>query len=624
MEKEFKFVGFWKRVWMALIDSIILIVYAIIIYLIDLYILRIDTASDLQYIYYFILLVVVPILTVYLLWITKGASFGKLFCKTRIVDIETGEHPSNKQFLYRLISYYLSNNSFLLSFIHVGLDSRKQAWHDKLAKTVVVKSAEIEHYKSEEKHISNIRDKKYLKIEVILFIIFIICFILFKFFQFYDEPLLPGANDWLYKKNIVEKNPKKNGFYFLVGFDCLEGDNPIQEGYNWIQNQNKKATNEYKEVEIVFTETWTDEEKAELDEKNKGRYENDNLERVDLNIIQNNFIVNDIDNTLDYYVNNQNLIDSLIIAYSFLNERYKKINSFPYFDNTLIPHYKVHSPIFLGIVNIKRLNLAWIGKEYKNGNKQKAIAEFSKEIELSRFLLKQTHSLIGKLVAIMMLEFDLRLLSDLIDESESDDLNRLLPTNLTTSEKYWKEVAISNFNQSISSYLMFNDPSFIKAELNGKISAFFFKLNIKKRFKLNKLISDTYNTHNFLYHLSQLNAKKFIAQKENYPEFEISFWDKIFNPAGSIFVESAVPIYQSYISQFHDIDGYINMLKLKVMIKDNHLKSHEIQSFIEAQSDSLFNPYTEKAIMWNPKKSILYFGGPYNDDSKLKELKIKL
>ncbi len=624
MGKEFRFVGFWKRVGMSFIDFIILILYSLIIYFIGNHILKIDPASDLEYLYYFILLAIVPIIAIYLLWKYKGASLGKLLCKVRIVDAETGYHPLDKQFLYRLLGKFISNISFLLSYIHIGIDSRKQSWHDKFSRTVVVNNSDIEQYKSENKSRSTKRDRICLRIETGFFILFSLFYATSIFFMFYDEPLLSGTKQWMQEDNYVEENLENNAFYYLAGFDCLKDDDSFQTGYEWVKNQNKKVNEEYEPVEIVFTENWTDEEKNELEKKNQKRHKKDNFEQIDLSIISENFIVNNREDVLDYYVKKKNQIDLLMVSYNFLINRYEKLNSYLYYKNTLISHYKVNAPILVDIVNIKRLKLAWIGKEYKIGNKQKAIEVFQNEMKLSRYLMSDTQTLIGKLVAKMLFELDLHLFSNLIDEANSNDLKNLLPTNLTPSEKNWKEVAMSNFNQSISGYSMYNDPSFIKAESNGKISAFLFKIHIKKIFKLNRQINETYNSKNFLYHLSQLNAKEFIAQKENYPELETSFWDKIFNPASSIFPASTVSNYHSYITKFHDIDGYINMLKLKLIIKDNCLKSQEIQSFIYTQSDSLFNPYTEDAIKWNPEKSSLYFEGPYNDDSKLKEVKIKL
>lgn len=624
MEKEFKFVGFWERVWITVIDFIIYLIYTIIIGSFGYYVFKIEDKTDLDYIYELILLIIIPIIILFFLWKYKGGSLGKIVRKTQIVDVKTGKHPTDKQLLSRLFGNFMSIISFFLSFIHVGLDSRKQSWHDKIAHTAVVKNAYISFIRKENKILSKKRDKVLMRIEIGIFSLLFLGFIVFMFFMFYDEPLQPGTKKWLYKHNFVEDQPENNGFYHLVGFDCLNGKNPFQKGFDWVNNQNKKATEKYEEVTIVNDLNWSEEEKAEYKRNNPEKQNYEDFERIDLSIISDNFIVSDQDDVLNYYVNKKNLIDSLKASFNFINERYSKITSFSYFDNTLIPHYEVNVPIFMAILNIKRLNLAWIGKEYKIGNKQKAIEEFRNEMKLSRYLLKNTQSLMGKLVANILFEIDLHLLSHLIDESNNDYIKLILPSKLTPSEKNWEKVSISNFNQSISSYLIFHNPDFIKAETNGKISAFLFKLRVKRRFKLNKLINETYNSSNFMYHLSRLNAKDFIAQKDNYPEFEISLWDRIFDPAGSIFAVSAVPIYHSYMAKFHDIDGYINMLKLKVMIKNNHLKSNEILYFIKAQSDSLFNPYTEEAFKWDSEQSVLYFDISYDDDSNLKEVKIKL
>jgi uncharacterized RDD family membrane protein YckC len=43
------------------------------------------------------------------------------------------------QMVMRYIGYYISTIPLLLGLIWVGIDSRKQGWHDKLAGTVVIR-----------------------------------------------------------------------------------------------------------------------------------------------------------------------------------------------------------------------------------------------------------------------------------------------------------------------------------------------------------------------------------------------------------------------------------------------------------------------------------------------------
>jgi uncharacterized RDD family membrane protein YckC len=81
---------------------------------------------------------ILPAIVVLLFWAYKSATPGKLILKLRIVDAKTGEKPSTAQWLLRYLGYYLSAVVFMLGFIWVGLDRRKQGWHDKIARTVVI------------------------------------------------------------------------------------------------------------------------------------------------------------------------------------------------------------------------------------------------------------------------------------------------------------------------------------------------------------------------------------------------------------------------------------------------------------------------------------------------------
>ena len=163
----FKFVGFWKRLLITVIDIIILYFYIVIVFFIDQNLLNIKPYSDLEFFFIFSMIVFLPTITLFMLWKFKGASIGKLIFKVRIVDAETYCLPTNKQLLFRLIGNFISIFSFFLSYIHMAIDSRKQTWHDKLAKTVVVNKSAIEYFKSEEKQISNKRDLKLIKFELL-------------------------------------------------------------------------------------------------------------------------------------------------------------------------------------------------------------------------------------------------------------------------------------------------------------------------------------------------------------------------------------------------------------------------------------------------------------------------
>ena len=82
---------------------------------------------------------IVPIVVTIWLWITLGATPGKLVAKLKILDAETGSKLSVGQAFIRYIAYIPAMLVFLLGMIWVAFDKKKQGWHDKIAGTVVIR-----------------------------------------------------------------------------------------------------------------------------------------------------------------------------------------------------------------------------------------------------------------------------------------------------------------------------------------------------------------------------------------------------------------------------------------------------------------------------------------------------
>jgi uncharacterized RDD family membrane protein YckC len=87
----------------------------------------------------FIISWIFPFVATILFWIYKSATPGKMALKAKVVDANTGNLPTVKQSIIRYIGYYISLLPMGLGFFWVGWDKKKQAWHDKLAGTVVIR-----------------------------------------------------------------------------------------------------------------------------------------------------------------------------------------------------------------------------------------------------------------------------------------------------------------------------------------------------------------------------------------------------------------------------------------------------------------------------------------------------
>jgi uncharacterized RDD family membrane protein YckC len=80
-----------------------------------------------------------PAVATILFWNYCSATPGKMALNMKIVDAKTGKKPTVGQFIGRYLGYFPSFLVVMLGVIWVGIDSRKQGWHDKMAGTVVIK-----------------------------------------------------------------------------------------------------------------------------------------------------------------------------------------------------------------------------------------------------------------------------------------------------------------------------------------------------------------------------------------------------------------------------------------------------------------------------------------------------
>lgn len=71
-------------------------------------------------------------------WHFWAATPGKMFLRLKVVDVKTEKPISDSQIILRLLGYAVSTLCFCIGFFWIGIDKRKQSWHDKLADTVVI------------------------------------------------------------------------------------------------------------------------------------------------------------------------------------------------------------------------------------------------------------------------------------------------------------------------------------------------------------------------------------------------------------------------------------------------------------------------------------------------------
>jgi len=141
--RQVRYVGFWKRFVAFLIDSVIV---TVVILLIALplygpeYFQLSKEGKTLGF--DFLVQIVMPITAIIVFWRFRGATPGKMLLSAKIVDANTFGPASTGKLVGRYFAYIVSTAVFLLGFVWIAFDPRKQGWHDKLAGTVVIEEEE--------------------------------------------------------------------------------------------------------------------------------------------------------------------------------------------------------------------------------------------------------------------------------------------------------------------------------------------------------------------------------------------------------------------------------------------------------------------------------------------------
>ena len=138
-EPELEYVGFWARVVAALIDTVMLIIITMPLTYLAYGRLSSGDGTLSQGPLDLLINWLLPAAIILWLWKKLQATPGKMALSARIVDADTGGAPTLTQFVIRYVGYFVSTIPLCLGLIWVGVDARKQGWHDKMARTVVVR-----------------------------------------------------------------------------------------------------------------------------------------------------------------------------------------------------------------------------------------------------------------------------------------------------------------------------------------------------------------------------------------------------------------------------------------------------------------------------------------------------
>jgi len=134
-----EYAGFWIRFGATLIDlvvfSIVMLTPLTLIYGQEYWLGDVSPLSFWNLLFGYVL----PAVATIWFWRRYLATPGKMALGLKIVDAQTGGKITLGQSVGRYFAFIVSAMPLFLGYIWVGIDKRKQGFHDKLAGTVVVR-----------------------------------------------------------------------------------------------------------------------------------------------------------------------------------------------------------------------------------------------------------------------------------------------------------------------------------------------------------------------------------------------------------------------------------------------------------------------------------------------------
>jgi uncharacterized RDD family membrane protein YckC len=129
------YAGFGPRALAFLLDAVIITVIVVPIMVLGFGVQEIPTEHSWE-----LLVFLAVAAAVIAFWRAFGATPGKIALGLKIVDAASGARPSLGRLALRFLGYFVSAFPLYLGFLWAALDRRKQGWHDKIARTIVINS----------------------------------------------------------------------------------------------------------------------------------------------------------------------------------------------------------------------------------------------------------------------------------------------------------------------------------------------------------------------------------------------------------------------------------------------------------------------------------------------------
>lgn len=426
---------------------------------------------------------------------------------------------------------------------------------------------------------------------ILIFIVAIIFAI-----NFVDEPIKPEVLQVLAWKPPVGVL-SDNGYLMLLGMDAPEGDDAYELGKQRLQADFSRFSTSQKNHKEPLAE-------GSLNEKT--------LNNIDWKESRCDYVKQK--SCVDFYLEQgATKFSQITESQRILLERYKDLRlSEVYIESTppiltgVIPRYSL-------LTSASELERAQAILEISQGHLEQGVSRYCENSLFSRRLLAESNSLISHMIAVSMVQRDMRILSELllkypvIAKRYSEQLMPILQSINTSEFSMKKVMTVEGSTILPTMYNLKYETSNMIGENGGFFQDLGSFLSLKLFYQPNATVNLFYDWGQLLVNLSEADAHQLdkisVDQREKKKALLGSgigfFYFK--NTVGKILVSVAGPDYVSYIERHHDTEGYLRLVNIQLRLINGEEKTGVFTKYL--------NPYTLLPIEFDEKDNLLTFHG---------------
>jgi hypothetical protein len=286
-----------------------------------------------------------------------------------------------------------------------------------------------------------------------------------------------------------------------------------------------------------------------------------------------------------------------------LVQRYQALRKFPRYTEPLDWGYAAPLPSFAPVRNVQRLILLRSAVTAGQGDMVSALEQVREDAEFWRFISRSASTLLSKMISIAMVSADLRFAAELGASRALTGREREILLDILRPFDRGETSLSAPFHGEARYFLKGMDLTLLNRSNPSCLEPFLFKRTATR----NRMYAD-WRT---LIRLSELPPRTLAQEMQKYEKggtvsarIGLPF---LYNPAGEVLSVIGRSNFPANMDKGHNLEGLRRLAVLQYLSRQEGVSPEGMQPFLDTHAADLGNPYTGRAMTWNPNTGSISF-----------------